>query len=105
VSDHTFVYFAGGRETHEPRGASRLRQQAIAEIALPHISLRDHRHGIEMPFLHRAFIRRSRANGSGIRAMILDVYSQVRPGMQEDAANRVDGALRAALDRRRDSRG
>jgi hypothetical protein len=35
--------------------------------------------------------------------MTLDIYSRVRPGMQEDAANRVDAALRAALDRRRDS--
>jgi hypothetical protein len=98
------VYFVGGRETHEPRGASRLRQRAIAEIALPHIRLRDRRHGIAMPFLHRVFIQGSRGNGSGIRAMTLDVYSPVRPGMQEDAANRVDAALRAALDRRRDSK-
>jgi integrase len=31
----------------------------------------------------------------------LDVYSHVLPGMQEDAARRVDVALRAALERKK----
>jgi integrase len=30
----------------------------------------------------------------------LDLYSHVLPGMQEEAVNRVDAALRAALNRR-----
>ena len=35
----------------------------------------------------------------------LDLYSHVMPGMQEDAVARVDGALQAALQSRRDKIG
>jgi integrase len=35
----------------------------------------------------------------------LDLYSHVLPGMQADAANRVDAALRAALDKHRSAKG
>jgi hypothetical protein len=35
----------------------------------------------------------------------LDLYSHVLPGMQEDAAARVDGALKAALQKRMVAKG
>ena len=35
----------------------------------------------------------------------LNLYSHVLPGMQEDAAKRVDAALRTALDRHRNAKG
>ena len=39
--------------------------------------------------------------GHSTVSITLDVYSHVIPGMQEDAANRIDAALRTHLERER----
>lgn len=48
------------------------------------------------------FVRRLGHSKVGIT---LDLYSHVMPGMQEDAVARVDGALQAAIQSRRDKIG
>ena len=53
-----------------------------------------------------AFIRRSRASGWATQVGItLDLYSHVLPGMQEDAAARVDEAYQIAEKKRAENIG
>jgi hypothetical protein len=35
----------------------------------------------------------------------MDLYTHVMPGMQDEAASRVDAALRIAISKRRDAKG
>src|SRR5277367_5724137 len=52
--------------------------------------------------LPREYIRRSQVSDLATQrsALTMDLYSHVMPGMQEDAAARVDASVRTALEKR-----
>jgi hypothetical protein len=49
-------------------------------------------------------LEHSQINGISV-AITLDLYSHVLPGLQADAAARIDDAVRTAIDRRREPNG
>jgi integrase len=75
----------------------------IAGTALPKVRFHDLRHSHATHMLASGVhpkIAQERL-GHATVAITLDLYSHVLPGMQADAASRVDEALRQALDKRR----
>ncbi|WP_232629102.1 tyrosine-type recombinase/integrase [Methylobacterium sp. Leaf118] len=77
-----------------------MRILALA-ATLPRIRFHDLRHSHATQMLANGIhpkIAQERLGRSSI-AITLDLYSHVLPGMQEDAATKVDAALRAAIDR------
>ncbi|MBV8319184.1 MAG: tyrosine-type recombinase/integrase [Hyphomicrobiales bacterium] len=86
----------------QPRSLTRAWEQAIGKTALPRIRLHDLRHGHATHLLASGVHPKvaSERLGHSRVGITLDLYSHVLPGMQEDAAARVDEALQAALERR-----
>ncbi len=82
-----------------PRALTKTFQRLAAEIGLA-VRFHDLRHThishLLLAGVHPK-VASERAGHASI-AITLDVYSHVMPGMQEDAAKRVDAALRKALD-------
>jgi integrase len=75
----------------------------IQNTALPRIRFHDLRHAHATHLLSSGVhpkIASERLGHSKV-GITLDLYSHVMPGMQEDAAARVDDALRAALQGRK----
>ena len=75
----------------------------IRESDLPRIRFHDLRHGHAPQLLRKGIhpkIVSERLGHSNI-AITLDVYSHVLPDMQDEAARRIDTALRAAIDGRK----
>jgi integrase len=73
-------------------------ERAVAKTALPRIRFHDLRHAHATHLLTsgvRSKIASERLGHSKV-GITLDLYSHVMPGMQEDAAAKVDAALRAA---------
>jgi integrase len=105
--EDTFVYARADGQSMQPRSLTHAWQEAITKMGLPPIRLHDLRHGHATHLLASGVhpkIASERLGHSRI-GITLDLYSHVLPGMQEDAADRVDAALRAALDKRRDAKG
>jgi len=79
----------------------------IAGTKLPRIRFHDLRH------THATQLLKSNVHPKVVQERLghedisttLNLYSHVLPGMQDDAANRVDAALKAALDKHRNSKG
>jgi integrase len=100
-SDDTFVYAREDGAALRPHSLSHGWRQAIAATPLPRIRLHDLRHGHATHLLAAGVhpkIASERLGHSRV-GITLDLYSHVLPGMQEDAAARVDAALRQALQR------
>jgi len=79
----------------------------ISKTALPRIRYHDLRHAHATHLLSSGAHPKvaSERLGHSKVGITLDLYSHVLPGMQEDAAARVDGALQAALQKRMVAKG
>jgi integrase len=99
----TFVVTQADGKPVQPRSLSHERVRIIKGTALPRIRFHDLRHAHATHLLASGVhpkIASERLGHSKV-GITLDLYSHVMPGMQEDAAARVDDALRVALQRRK----
>jgi integrase len=102
-SDDTYVVAQADGQPLKPNSLTHEFVRFIAGAALPRVRFHDLRHSHATHLLASGVhpkIAQERLGHATI-AVTLDLYSHVLPGMQEDAASRVDAALRAALDKRR----
>jgi integrase len=100
-SDATFVYTREDGAPLQPRSLTRAWEQALKRTTLPRIRFHDLRHAHATHLLASGVhpkVASERLGHSRI-GITLDLYSHVLPGMQEDAATRVDDALRHALEK------
>lgn len=101
-SEATFVYTQEDGQPLQPRSLTQAWMKAIGQTALPRIRFHDLRHAHATHLLARgvhAKVASERLGHSRV-GITLDLYSHVLPGMQEDAAARVDDALRQAVQKR-----
>jgi len=101
-SDASFIYTRADGEPLQPRSLTRAWEQALKGTTLPRIRFHDLRHAHATHLLASGVhpkVASERLGHSRI-GITLDLYSHVLPGMQEDAATRVDDALRQALEKR-----
>jgi integrase len=83
----------------DPEYVSREFPNAVVKAGLPRITFHGLRHSHATQMLKNGTpmkVASERLGHSGI-AITMDLYSHVQPGMQEEAAELVDNALRAAL--------
>lgn len=101
-TEDTFVYTREDGGPLQPRSLSRGWTLAVARLDLPRIRFHDLRHAHATHLLASGVhpkVASERLGHSQI-GITLDLYSHVLPGMQEDAAARVDDALQQALQKR-----
>jgi integrase len=98
----TFVHAREDGQPIQPRSLTHAWQQAVSRTGLPRIRFHDLRHAHATHLLSSGVHPKvaSERLGHSRVGITLDLYSHVLPGMQEDAAARVDDALRQALQRR-----
>jgi integrase len=101
-SGATVVYGREDGEPVQPRSLSHAWQQMLARSRLPRIRFHDLRHAHATHLLASGVHPKvaSERLGHSKVGITLDLYSHVLPGMQADAAARVDDVVRAALQRR-----
>lgn len=101
-TDATFVYTREDGEPVQPRSLTHAWLKELAKTNLPRIRFHDLRHAHATHLLSNGVHPKvaSERLGHSRVGITLDLYSHVLPGMQEDAAARVDDALREALQRR-----
>ena len=83
----------------DPEKLSRQFPIAVERVGLPRITFHGLRHSHATQMLTNGThmkVASERLGHSSI-GITMDLYSHVLPGMQEEAAERVDNALRAAL--------
>ena len=99
-SDTTFVYTRQDGEPVQPRSLSQM--WSTVTTALPRIRFHDLRHAHATHMLAAGIHPKvaSERLGHSRVGITLDLYSHVLPGMQEDAAARVDEAYQIAEKRR-----
>lgn len=102
LTDDDYVFAQADGRPIQPNSLTHefTRILALAK-ALPRVRFHDLRHSHATQMLANGVhpkIAQERLGHSSI-AITLDLYSHVLPGMQEDAAAKVDAALRAAIDR------
>jgi integrase len=99
-SDATFVYTRQGGEPMQPRSLSQM--WSTIATTLPRVRFHDLRHAHATHMLAAGVHPKvaSERLGHSRVGITLDLYSHVLPGMQEDAAARVDEAFQIALKRR-----
>ncbi|WP_267423212.1 tyrosine-type recombinase/integrase [Methylobacterium sp. GC_Met_2] len=98
--DHVFAQ-ADGRPVQPNSLTHEFTRILALSKTLPRVRYHDLRHSHATQLLANGVhpkIAQERLGHSSI-AITLDLYSHVLPGMQEDAAAKVDAALRAAIDR------
>ena len=98
-TDETLVCCRYDGEPMNPENLSRQFPIAVVEAGLPRITFHTLRHSHATQMLTNGThmkVASERLGHSSI-GITMDLYSHVLPGMQEDAAERVDNALRAAL--------
>jgi integrase len=103
LSDDSFVLVQADGNPYQPRSLTHAFGLFLAKHALPRVRLHDLRHTHATAMLKAGVhgkIVQERLGHSTI-AVTLDIYSHVLQGMQESAVERVDAALREALNRRR----
>ncbi len=106
-SDDIYVVAQADGRPLKPNSLTHEFARFIAGTTLPRVRFHDLRHSHATHLLASGVhpkIAQERLGHSSI-AITLDLYSHVLPGMQEDAASRVDAVLRAALDKRRTGKG
>lgn len=98
----TFVYAQEDGSPLQPRTLTHAWAKAIAKTDLPRIRFHDLRHAHATHLLQSGVHPKvaSERLGHSCVGVTLDIYSHVLPGMQEDAASRVDEALQLALRKR-----
>jgi integrase len=101
-TEATFVYAREDGEPMQPRSLTHAWQRMLARTALSRIRFHDLRHAHATHLLASGVHPKvaSERLGHSKVGITLDLYSHVLPGMQEDAAARVDDAVRAALQKR-----
>jgi integrase len=101
-SDDNFVYTREDGLPMQPRSLTRAWEQALNRTTLPRIRFHDLRHAHATHLLANGVHPKvaSERLGHPRVGITLDLYSHVLPGMQEDAAARVDDALQRALQKR-----
>jgi integrase len=107
LSDDTFVVAQADGSPFQPRSLTHAFELFLAKHKLPRVRLHDLRHTHATAMLKSKIhpkIVQERLGHSTI-AITLDIYSHVLEGMQEDAAEVVDAALQAALNKRRNQIG
>jgi integrase len=106
-SDDSHVCLQPNCQPWAPRNLSSAFIRFIRSTGLPRVRLHDLRHSHATHLLaanvHPKIVQ-ERLGHANI-ATTMDLYTHVMPGMQEEAANRVDAALRVALGKRRDAKG
>jgi integrase len=101
-TEATFVCAREDGQPLQPRTFSQAWRRLSATSSLPRARFHDLRHAHATHLLSSGIhpkIASERLGHSKV-GITLDLYSHVLPGMQEDAAARVDEALRLALNRR-----
>jgi len=102
LSEDTFVVAQADGSPLQPDTLTQDWVRKLADTSLPRIRFRDLRHAHATHLLASGIhpkVASERLGHSKI-GITLDLYSHVLPGMQEDAAERVDAALQAAINRR-----
>jgi integrase len=102
LSDDTFVVAQADGSPLQPDTLTQDWVRKLADTSLPRIRFHDLRHAHATHLLASGIhpkVASERLGHSKI-GITLDLYSHVLPGMQEDAAERVDAALQAAINRR-----
>jgi integrase len=97
-----FVYTREDGEPLQPRSLTHAWKQAVGATGLPRIRFHDLRHAHATHLLSSGIhpkVASDRLGHSRI-GITIDLYSHVLPGLQEDAAQRVDDALQQALENR-----
>jgi integrase len=101
--DAAFVYAQEDGSPIQPRSLTHMWTKAVGDMDLPRIRFHDLRHAHATHLLASGVhpkVASERLGHSRI-GITLDLYSHVMPGMQEDAASRVDEALQLAIERRK----
>jgi integrase len=101
-TDDGFVHAREDGHPIQPRSISQAWRQKLATLDLPRIRFHDLRHAHATHLLSSGVhpkIASERLGHSKV-GITLDLYSHVLPGMQEDAAARVDEAFQMALKKR-----
>ncbi|CAO4172973.1 Site-specific integrase [Methylorubrum populi] len=102
LNDSHFIYSQVCGEPIQPNSLTHeFRRILSLSTELPRIRFHDLRHSHATQMLLQGVhpkVAQERLGHSSI-AITLDLYSHVLPGMQEDAAAKVDAALRAAIER------
>ena len=98
-----FVYTRENGEPIQPRTLTHNWQILVAKGELPRVRFHDLRHAHATHMLASGVHPKvaSERLGHSKVGITLDLYSHVLPGMQEDAAARLDDALQKALEKRR----
>jgi integrase len=102
LSDDTFVVAQTDGTPLQPDTLTQDWFRKLANTSLPRIRLHDLRHAHATHMLANGIhpkVASERLGHSKI-GITLDLYSHVLPGMEADAAERVDAALQAAINRR-----
>ena len=102
LSDDTFVVAQADGTPLQPDTLTQDWVRKLADTSLPRIRFHDLRHAHATHMLANGVhpkVASERLGHSKI-GITLDLYSHVLPGMEADAAERVDAALQAAINRR-----
>lgn len=104
ISDDTFVVAQADGSPLQPRSITHEWVRLLGKTALPRIRFHDLRHAHATHLLASGVHPKvaSERLGHSKVGITLDLYSHVLPGMQADAASRVDAKLREALNKRRE---
>jgi integrase len=102
-SDETFVSALADNSPLRPNTLTIQGARLVSKLDLPRIRFHDLRHACATHMLALGVHPKvaSERLGHSRVAVTLDLYSHVLPGMQEDAAARVDDALQAAMHQRK----
>lgn len=102
ATEATFLYTREDGEPVQPRTLTQAWLQLLATTNLPRIRFHDLRHAHATHLLASGVHPKvaSERLGHSKVGITLDLYSHVLPGMQADAAARVDEAMRQAIEKR-----